>query len=85
MTFCSDSLRTVAKYWQTQVDSGVVVQAYHVEWILDTVAAEHLAEVLGAVDDGARLAEGEGVVWVGQLRLDGAQLVHLHGERVLLQ
>jgi hypothetical protein len=56
-----------------------------VRGVLDAVAAEELAEVLGAVDYGAGSAEGERVVGVGQLRLGGAQLAHLHGQRVLLQ
>jgi hypothetical protein len=68
------------------VNSGTVMSvacsdgAYHIKGVLDAVATENLAEVLSAVDDYLRPAEGEGVVGVRQLRLDGTQLVHLHGE-----
>ena len=65
-------------------DVGLVgVHAEAVGRVLDAVAHEELAEVLGAVlDPVLGLAEGEAVVAEGHLGVDGSERVHLHVEVV---
>ena len=61
--------RHLAKYFEVRLAHEEVVRR-----VLDHGAVEHLAEVLDLVLDLLRLAEGQSVVVVGQLRHRGCEL-----------
>mmetsp|Transcript_1196 Transcript_1196/g.2113 ORF Transcript_1196/g.2113 Transcript_1196/m.2113 type:complete len:295 (-) Transcript_1196:30-914(-) len=54
-----------------------------VQGVQDAISTQHLAEVLGGVDDGIRAAEGKRVILERQRRLSGGDLVNLEVHQVI--